>query len=141
MTPDARAALAAQLILHEGLRLKVYTDTLGIPTVGVGRNLRDKGITRDEALDLLSHDIDECVTDLATFAWFEALDAVRQRALVDLRFNIGPRRLRGFVKMLAALAVSDYGTAADELRDSVWATQIGATRRDTVLGMLRTGAV
>jgi len=43
-----RGKLIDQLILHEGLRLQVYQDHLGIDTIGVGRNLEDRGITDGE---------------------------------------------------------------------------------------------
>ena len=137
-TPD-RAALRDQLIAHEGLRLRVYLDTVGKATIGVGRNLVDRGITTDEALMLLDHDVDECDGDLRAFGWFAALDPVRQRALVDLRFNLGPYRFRGFVKMLDALARQDYAGAAIELASSAWATQVQPSRVACLVRQLRTG--
>lgn len=42
------ARLSAVLCRDEGVRLKPYRDSLGILTVGVGRNLRDKGISLHE---------------------------------------------------------------------------------------------
>ena len=41
-----------KLIAHEGLKLQVYQDTLGIDTIGIGRNLEDRGITQEELDDL-----------------------------------------------------------------------------------------
>ena len=41
-----------KLIAHEGLKLQVYQDTLGIDTIGIGRNLEDRGITKEELDDL-----------------------------------------------------------------------------------------
>ena len=43
-----REDLVTKLITHEGLRLQVYKDTLGIDTIGIGRNLEDRGITDEE---------------------------------------------------------------------------------------------
>jgi hypothetical protein len=37
-----------KLRLHEGLELYVYQDTLGIDTIGIGRNLQDRGISKEE---------------------------------------------------------------------------------------------
>ena len=37
-----------KLIEHEGMVLKVYQDTLGIDTIGIGRNLKDRGISKEE---------------------------------------------------------------------------------------------
>lgn len=47
-------ALKEELIRDEGLRLKPYRDTVGKLTIGVGRNLDDVGITKDEAMHLLA---------------------------------------------------------------------------------------
>ena len=40
--------LIQKLIQHEGLRLQAYKDSLGIATIGIGRNLEDRGITPEE---------------------------------------------------------------------------------------------
>ena len=34
--------------VHEGLVLTVYKDTLGIDTIGIGRNLEGRGISKEE---------------------------------------------------------------------------------------------
>lgn len=135
---STRDALLDQLIAHEGLRLKPYVDTVGKLTIGVGRNLTDKGISTTEALSMLDHDLDEVVADLATFPWFLTLDAIRQRACCDLRFNLGPRGFRSFKKFLAAMAKKDYATAAGQLRSSKWYGQVGR-RGPTVVHMILEG--
>ena len=129
------------LVVDEGMRLTVYKDLLGIDTIGVGRNLRDKGITEAEALRLLDHDIDECLQDLMMFPWFVRLDGVRQIALVNLRFNLGRAGFRGFHKMIAALAASDHARAATELLMSKWSTQVAPARRDRLVAMVKTGTL
>lgn len=134
-----RQKLVDQLVQHEGLRLKPYTDTVGKLTIGCGRNLSDKGISSREAFDLLDHDIDEAITDLGTFPWFSGMDPVRQRVLVDMRFQLGATGLRGFRKMLAACGRGDYASAAREMRASQWAQQV-PTRAARLIAMMRTGA-
>ena len=47
-----RQDLIDKLVVSEGLRLQVYKDTLGIDTIGIGRNLEDRGITKEELDDL-----------------------------------------------------------------------------------------
>jgi lysozyme len=133
-----RQRLVHQLVLHEGERLKPYIDTVGNVTIGIGRNLTDKGISSDEAFLLLDHDIDECIRDLTTFAWFSALDDVRQRVIVDVRFNVGASGFRGFQKMIHALAIDDLATASSELLASVAAKQ-NAVRYGQLARMLQTG--
>jgi lysozyme len=53
-----------QLTTHEGLRLKPYLCPAGKLTIGIGRNLEGKGITKQEAVMLLENDIQECLDDL-----------------------------------------------------------------------------
>ena len=43
----------------EGLRLKPYVDTAGKLSIGVGRNLDDKGISKTEADFLLADDLND----------------------------------------------------------------------------------
>lgn len=133
-----RQRLVEQLLLHEGIRLRPYADTVGKLTIGVGRNLTDKGISRREALDLLDNDLDECLRDLATFPWFLGLDPIRQRVLTDMRFNLGPRGFRGFTRTLASVAAQDFHGAANGMRHSAWAIQV-KTRADRLAQMMETG--
>lgn len=114
------------LLLHEGERLKPYRCTAGKLSIGVGRNLDDTGISHEESLYLLANDIRRAEQDvLRSFAWAKGLDPVRFAALIDMCFNLGISRLRGFKKFLAALAVSDWQGAAIEMMDSAWARQVG----------------
>ena len=119
--------LKEQLVRHEGLRLKPYRDSVGLLTIGVGRNLDDVGISESEALVLLDHDIDRARADLArAFPWTQNLDPVRRDALTNMCFNIGIGRLRGFAKMLAALQAGNWVEAAEQALDSKWAVQVGS---------------
>ena len=43
-----RQDLIEKLIVAEGLRLQVYKETLKIDTIGIGRNLEDRGINKEE---------------------------------------------------------------------------------------------
>ena len=58
--------------------------------------------------------------------------------MVDICFNIGLTRLRGFVNALAAMSRSQYEIAADEFMDSRWSEQVG-NRAVEVTDMIRTG--
>lgn len=141
MTSDDLAMLRALLIRHEGRRLQVYADSLGIPTIGVGRNLRDKGITPSECDLLLENDIADVLGALThAFPWFTTLNAARQLALVDMTFNVGPGGLLKSPKMLAALAAGDYPTAVTEMLDGPWSTQVGQRAQD-LAAIIRTGVL
>jgi lysozyme len=134
-----RAVLRAALSRDEGRRAKVYRDSLGIETIGVGRNLRDKGLSEAEIDLLLDNDIAEIASDLTVyFPWFAHLDEVRQHVVLNMRFQLGPSRFRGFRQMLAALDRGDYQSAADSMQASKWATQV-PTRATRLIAEMRTG--
>ena len=128
--------LTDQLTKHEGLRLKPYHCPAGKLTIGIGRNLEDKGITEKEAVMLLENDIHECIEDLKTiFQGFDLLPEPARRVLVDMRFNLGPNRFRHFKKMIAAVKDQDFGKAAAEMKDSRWYRQVGR-RAETLVNMM-----
>jgi lysozyme len=127
-----------QLALHEGRRAKPYTDTVGKLTIGVGRNLTDKGLSDSEIDFLLMNDIRECTDDLKTFLWWDDLDDVRRNVLIDMRFNLGPSRFRQFKATLAAVAMGDYVTASDQMRKSKWYRQVKG-RGERLARMMSTG--
>lgn len=136
-----RQRLVEELVADEGLELKVYRDSKGIETIGVGRNIRDKGLSSREAFDLLDHDVDDAVSDLAgSFPWFVTLDAVRQRAVVNLRFNLGPSRFRTFKQFITAMAQGDYASAEQELVNSRWYHQVQKSRRERICRQIATGS-
>ena len=116
--------LKEQLELHEGRKRFPYVDTVGKTSAGVGRNLTDKGLLDDEIDLMLENDIRECVTDLQQYAWFGGLNDVRQRVLLDMRFNLGAKGFRGFKRMLGAVADGDFHKAAHAMRTSLWFQQV-----------------
>ncbi|MET0105703.1 MAG: glycoside hydrolase family protein [Sedimenticola sp.] len=120
-------SLTDQLIQHEGLRLKPYRDSVGKLTIGVGRNLDDRGITESEALILLENDILTASYDLvAAFPFVLDMDNARYEVLVNMCFNMGITRLKGFKRMWRYLEVGNYTMAAYEMLDSRWAKQVGS---------------
>ena len=132
-----REQLIEELKRDEGVVLTLYQCSAGKNTIGVGRNLDDRGITDDESNYLLGNDIDICVEELrATFPWFQTLSDTRQRVMVNMCFNLGLSRLMGFKKFLAAMEAGEWETAGVEMLDSRWAVQVGprSTRlKDLVL--------
>ena len=127
--------LADQLIHHEGMECFPYTDTVGKVTIGVGRNLTDRGLTKEECRHLLANDIEISVGELKmNFHWFAKLDDTRQAALVDLHFNLGINRLKTFTKTLRLIEKCILGDdlwskVAEELLDAKWAGQVGQRAR------------
>jgi len=134
-----RDVLVYQLVIDEGLRLKPYKDTVGKTTIGVGRNLDDVGISKSEAMSLLGADIDRVVAQLdATFPWWRNMTDARQQALANMTFNLGIEKLKGFKNTLAAMQSGDYAAAANGMRSSLWARQVGA-RAERLAKMMENG--
>jgi lysozyme len=114
-----------RLIQEEGLKLQLYHCTAGKLTIGVGRNVEDRGITHDTAMQMLDEDIDICVGELEkNLSWFEDAPDKIQEVLIDLCFNMGINRLMGFVKTLHKLKTGAYKEAAEELLDSRYASSV-----------------
>lgn len=134
-----RTAMVRQLRLHEGERLKPYRCTAGKLTIGVGRNLDDRGITAEESAYLLSNDIDRVWTELkARLPWMTGLNDVRQRVLLDMAFNLGIDGLLKFRNTLATIQAGNYQKAGEMMLDSVWAAQVGM-RAQRLSRMMQTG--
>lgn len=139
MIAPTDAALLAMVAMHEGFQEKPYRDTVGKLTIGYGRNLDDVGIRRDEARHMLENDLTVALNDArALFDDFDALTPNRQRALVDMAFNLGRTRLAGFKNMWAAIEREDYHAAATEMLSSKWARQVGK-RAERLARMMREG--
>jgi lysozyme len=133
-------ALIRQIELHEGLRLKPYRCTAGKLTIGVGRNLEDRGITLAEARMLLANDLTDVRNGLLNaLPWVGNLDEVRQRVLIDMSFNLGLRGLLEFKRTLAAVQAGQYQQAATMMLQSRWAKQVGQ-RAERLARMMVTGA-
>jgi|TARA_R110000803_G_scaffold28451_1_gene65798 lysozyme len=132
-------SLEDQLIDHEGLELKPYQCTAEKLTIGVGRNIEDRGITEDEARYLLKNDI-KIVEDelLEKKPVVGGLDSVRQRVLVDMGFNLGTPTLLKFENMWAAIEDEDWIEAGEQMKDSRWARQVGR-RADRLIEAMQTG--
>ena len=136
---DHAEKLKQQIRMHEGVEYKVYLDTKGISTIGVGRNLEGRGLSADEVDYLLGNDLDICVDELnKSFKWYAGLDDIRKRVLVDMAFNLGMPRLKGFVKMLEEIKKENWSEAAIEMLESRWADQVG-NRASRLSEMMETG--
>ncbi|MCP3675844.1 MAG: glycoside hydrolase family protein, partial [Gammaproteobacteria bacterium] len=105
---------------------KPYHDTVGVLTVGYGHNLEEATITAELAEAWLKDDIEAATRDLVSaFPIVLELSEVRQRVLINMTFNMGINRLKGYKKMWRALEQNDYFAAANEMEDSKWHRQVG----------------
>ena len=129
----------------EGLRLRKYKDSEGNWTIGYGHLMTPyevrtiEEITKEQADFIFGVDFHNAIIDCKrTFSSFYTYSDARQRALVNMMFQLGETRLRKFKDMLAAISMYDWETAASECLDSKYARQC-PNRAGRVAKMLRDG--
>lgn len=139
--------LREELTFDEGCINKIYLDHLGYPTFGIGHLVLetdpehgkdvDTPVSEERIKECFEKDIATVIEDLnRNLEWWQDLPEDLQRVMANMSFNLGITRLLKFKKFLAAMEKHDWETAAVEMMDSRWATQVGprATRlRDRVL--------
>jgi lysozyme len=121
-------ALRRELIRDEGKRLTPYKDSLGNWTVGIGHLLLPgeprRPISEAECQEYFIGDVIDAENKLNRIlpGWRNFGD-VRQRALVNLSFNLG-YRLKDFERFLSAMVREDFSSAGQHLMASKWAKQV-----------------
>lgn len=126
-----------RLTKDEGRELTVYPDSLGIPTVGIGHKVRPADdlklgdvITDERCDDLFAGDYTGALLQAHNYAWCASLDPTRRRIIVCMCFAMG-HKIEKFVNMIKHIENAEYDLAADELLDSLWATEVGMLRWDS----------
>lgn len=128
------------LTLHEGKKNKPYKDTVGKTTIGIGRNLDDKGLSDSEVLYLFRNDLQQHSKEVEqAFPWVSGLDPARRAVLIDMCFNMGIGGLSQFKRTLELIRNGEYEKAAVAMLQSKWATQVG-NRAKRLSEMMRTGS-
>ena len=118
--------LKQRVMSFEGFRSGVYKCTSGKLTVGYGHNLEDTVLPKFIADLMLDNDLKNAEAMLfATYPAYLELSSDRRDVLIDMCFNLGIGRLRGFVLMHDAIAKGNFALAAEELLDSRYAIQVG----------------
>jgi lysozyme len=135
------AALKILLTRHEGRMPRIYVDTVGKVTGGIGHNFTDKSLS-PAAIDLLyQEDMAEVVAGILLFLpWTTTLTPARQMVLYDMGFNLGVPGLLKFVNTLAFIRAGAYDKAATAMLHSKWATQVGH-RAVELANIMRTGVL
>lgn len=130
-------ALEEDVKRAEGYREKAYKDSVGVWTIGYGTNLQELKIDKDLAAAWLEKKLREAKFECeATWPWFLKLSPVRQRALIELVYNMGMPRVLKFTNTLKAFAAGNYAEAANGLANSLWAIQVGPTRSRRIIRMV-----
>ena len=133
------ALIEADLERDEGYRQFPYTDSVGKLTIGIGFNLTDVGMSKDESLLLVRHRCERLHALLSErISGYDGLTEPRQRALISMAYNLGVGGLLKFHRMLGAMWEHDYEKAAIEALASQWASQVGE-RAERIAKLIREG--
>lgn len=131
--------LKAQLTIDEGRKNRIYTDTVGKITAGVGRNLTDRPFSEDEIDLMLANDIELVARQLdEKLPWWRGMCDARQNVLANMAFNLGINGLLGFKNTLEMMKAGRYDAAAAGMLQSKWAVQVG-NRAKRLSAVMRTG--
>jgi lysozyme len=115
-----------ELAIDEGRKNRMYLDSEGIETIGIGHNLRDRPISDRAVRVIFEDDFAVAEADARRLAHnFDDLSAVRKAVICNMSFNLGFDRLAKFVNTLRAINEGRFGDAATERLDSAWARQVG----------------
>jgi len=128
--------LKEQLIDDEGIEYKMYLDSKGKATMGIGhlvtrkdpefhhiKDMATKTITisKERVSDLFSRDIEICLEDCREcFPNFIFMIEELQLIIANMMFNLGRQNFLGFKKFIKAIEQEDHKKAAEEMIDSKW---------------------
>ena len=128
--------LREQLKIDEGVKYEVYKDHLGYPTFGIGHLVvegdEEHGkpvgtpVSEDRVNAVFESDVQKFVSESKkVFPNLDDLPEAAKQVIVNMCFNMGAPRLSKFKKFIAAVNDGNWSTAAVEMMDSRWATQVG----------------
>ena len=128
--------LREQLKIDEGVKYEVYKDHLGYPTIGIGHLVvegdEEHGkpvgtpVSEERVNAVFETDVQKFVSESKkVFPNLDDLPEEAQQVIVNMCFNMGAPRLSKFKKFIAAVNDGNWSTAAVEMMDSRWATQVG----------------
>jgi lysozyme len=144
--------LEQHIIANEGIVVNPnglhvpYLDSLDVPTIGHGCTrifdekvtMQTEPITDEQAKILLRVEVYTALKDASVFIEdFFKIGGVRQEALVEMAYQLGGPKQRGFERAQAAGNSRQWSIMADEMVDSKWFRQ--TPRRCQILAdMVRT---
>ena len=117
---------------HEGYRNKVYLDTLGKRTVGVGHLCvedfweDDKEYEEKFLMTILEHDLSSAIkgaNDLMAENGCMDMNEKAHEIIIEMVFQLGMTGVSKFKNMWKALAEKNYIGASYEMLDSRWSKQ------------------
>lgn len=116
---------------NEGLRLQVYSDSRGYPTIGYGHLIKPGemssfagGITKEQADMLFAKDFEEHKNAAMKIPSFSEHPKSVQDALIDMTFNMGNSWYKSWPDTMKKLEAKDYKGVKEAILKSAYATQV-----------------
>ena len=142
--------LREELAEDEGCKYEIYLDHLGLPTFGIGHLItkndpeygKDVGTVIEQSRVQSAFNLDIAVTieDChRLYKDFNDLPEEVQLIIANMMFNLGYPRLSKFKGMKAGVDARNWSSAADEMVDSRWYTQVPNRARRLVDRMRQVG--
>lgn len=127
--------LREELAEDEGCKYEIYLDHLGLATFGIGHLItkddpeygKDVGtvIEQGRVRSAFNLDITVTIEDChRLYKNFDELPEEVQLIIANMMFNLGYPRLSKFKGMKAGVDAKSWSSAADEMVDSRWYTQV-----------------
>ena len=136
---------ADQLIKQgEGLRTKMYYDTMGIPTICYGYNLRNGNARSEVAKAGANYDqvmggatVSQSVCDNLFNMYYSRYKSAAQgifgtlkcsaaqAVAVDMTYNLGTGGISAFHNFIANMKAGNWAQAAQDGTNSLWCRQVG----------------
>ena len=132
--------LRLDLERDEGCVYEIYLDHLGYATYGIGHLVTEADpehgqpvatkVSKDRVMQVFNSDIESVIDDCnRSFNDFEALPEAVQLVVSNMMFSLGLPKFSRFKKMIRAMELGDWQSAADEMIDSKWYQQVTARAR------------
>ena len=127
--------LREELAEDEGCKYEIYLDHLGLPTMGIGHLItkddpeygKDVGTVIEQSRVQSAFNLDIAVTIEDCHRLYKDFDELPEEAqliIANMMFNLGYPRLSKFKGMKAGVDARSWSSAADEMVDSRWYTQV-----------------
>ena len=127
--------LREELAEDEGCKYEIYLDHLGLPTFGIGHLItkddpeygKDVGTVVEQSRVQSAFNLDIAVTIEDCHRLYKDFDDLPEEAqliIANMMFNLGYPRLSKFKGMKAGVDARSWSSAADEMVDSRWYTQV-----------------
>ena len=147
---DLVTAIMQDIVADESFRQFVYDDATGLPlkrgdtlkgypTVAYGLNLQTEGISEEEGHALAVASIQSALAWARTnLGYFYSLTPNRQRAVVEMIYQLGVHGFLSFKSMRNNLSLDFYDKAADDMLNSKWNQQT-PSRCHRLASLMRAG--